>query len=229
MRPSLSPELIHAIQHRIQDPQRRSVAPKGEPVGVVNDPEQLAKLFDSEGPSSSVAWRAVAKQMEAWGHKMPPMHLTRHADGSLQASSEDPHNYPLAPPAAETGFRGLEKKVGRPIPHDVRQLYSIADGGFGPGLGYTSGFGPGLYSLERIGQEYDDLCRRGPDYSGTTTWPRHLLPLTEEIGAVSYDLERGAIVAFNEYWEDDGLTIDEAFTDIHPILESWLGTWLEST
>lgn len=220
MRPTLSPELIRGIQHRMQDPQRRSSTPKGEPVGVVNDPDQLGALFESEGPSSSVAWHAVAKQMEAWGQKMPPMHVMRHADGSLQASSEDPHS-PLASPATEAGFRSLEKKVGRPIPQDVRQLYSIANGGFGPASG--------LYSLERIGQEYDDLCRRGPDYSGTTTWPPHLLPLTDEVGAVSYDLERGAIVAFNEYWGEDGLTIEDAFTDIHPSLESWLQAWLAST
>lgn len=229
MCPSLSPDLMHAIKQRIQDPRRRSVVPKGEPVGVVDDPHQLGEIFDAEGPSSSVAWRVIAEQMKAWGQTMPPMHLTRHADGSLQASSEDIHNYPLAPPATETEFRRLEKKVGRPIPNDVRQLYSIADGGFGPGAGYTSGFGTGLYSLKGIGQVYDDLCRRGPDYTGTTTWPRHLLPLTDETGAVSYDLERGAIVAFNEYWQEDGITIDEAFIDIHPSLESWLGAWLEST
>jgi hypothetical protein len=189
---------------------------------VVNDPEQLAQLFEQESPGSSSAFRLVAEQMERWGQTMPPIHVTRHDSGSLGASSEDPTNCPLAPPATEAGFRQLEEKVGRAIPHDLRQLYAIADGGFGPGIG------PGLYSLERIGREYDDLRRRGPGYTGEADWPPHLLPLTDIVGPVSYDLERGVIVAFNDYYHDDELTIEQAFSDLHPSLETWLKDWLST-
>lgn len=228
MRTSLSPELIASIRLRIQDPRRRSAVPQGEAAGVVDDPGRLAELFGSLDPTASRAWGDVVKQMEQWGQKMPPMHVTRYSDGSLSASSEDPDGYPIAPPADEAGFALLESKLGRPIPQDVRQLYAIADGGFGPGNGFTSGFGYGLYSLERVGQEYDDLCRRGPDYTGAIAWPRHFLPLTDNVGAVAYDLDRGVIVEFNEYWEDDLLTSEQAFRDIHPSLESWLGAWLQT-
>src|SRR5215211_952882 len=109
MCPSLSPELIASIKLRIQDPRRRSAAPKGEPVGVVADPDTLAKLFAPGGPETPNPFRLVAEQMERWGQTMPPMHVTRHADGSLSASSEDPNNCPLAPPATETGFELLEE------------------------------------------------------------------------------------------------------------------------
>ena len=226
MSPSLSAELVHAITLRVQDPLRRSAAPKGEPVGVIDDPDLLGDMFDALTPSGSRAWNDVVAQMAAWGQNMPPVHVTRHADGSLSASSEDPHNYPLAPPATGAGFEALEAKVGHPIPNDLRQLYAIADGGFGPGLGYTPGFGPGLYSLECIGQTHDDLCRRGPDYTGRIEWPRHLLPLTDNFGPVAYDLERGVIVGFDEYWEDHGLTEEQAYGDLAPSLESWLREWL---
>lgn len=223
MSKSLSPELISSIKLRIQDPRRRSAMSKGEPAGIVTDPDQLAQLFDVGDPGSPNPFRLVAEQMERWGQKMPPMYVTQHEDGSLGASSENPNNRSLALPATKADFKLLEEKVGRPLPHDLRQLYSIADGGFGPGIG------PGLYSLERIGQEYDDLCRRGPGYTGEADWPPHLLPLTDIVGPVSYDLERGVIVAFNEYYYDDGLTIDKAFTDLHPSLEGWLTDWLDTT
>ena len=227
--PGLSPELVEAIKLRIQDPRRRSTVRPGEPVAVVTEPGQLEKLFASQGPEAVAALRAVNEQREQWGQQMPPMYVTQNDNGTLAASSEDPNNYPLALPAAEAAFDQLERSIGRALPQDLRQLYLIADGGFGPGLGYTPGFGPGLYSLERIGQELDDLRRRGPDYTGRTAWPSHLLPLTDNFGPVSYDLERGVIVAFNEYYEDEGLTVDEAFSDLHPNLEEWLWNLLSAT
>lgn len=221
MSPSLSPELISSIKLRIQDPRRRGATPKGELAGIVTDPDQLAQLF-AVGPGTPNPFRLVAEQMERWGQKMPPMYVTQHDDGLLGASSEDPNNRPLALPATEADFKLLEEKVGRPIPPDLRPLYAIADGGFGPGIG------PGLYSLERIGQEYDDLRRRGPGYSGEAEWPPHLLPLTDIVGPVSYDLQRGVIVAFNDYYYDDELTVEQAFTDLHSSLETWLNEWLNT-
>ncbi|PVE25647.1 hypothetical protein DC522_04850 [Microvirga sp. KLBC 81] len=96
-------------------------------------------------------------------------------------------------------------------------------------MGFRPRHGPGFYSLERIGLEYDDLRRRGPGYTGEAAWPPHLLPLTHNVGPASYDLERGVIVAFNDYYYDDELTIEEAFTDLDPSLESWLKDWLDTT
>jgi hypothetical protein len=223
---NLSPELVSAIRARIQDPARRSAATANDTVeGTVTDLGQLAQIFEAHSPGSSVPFNAIATQLERWGQTMPAMYLTRHEGGGLGASSENPHGYPLAPPAAEAGFERLEAAIGRPLPDDLRQLYGIADGGFGPGLGYTTGFGPGLYSLERIGQALDELHRNGPGYQGEA-WPPHLLPLTDDFGPVSYDLERGAIVAFDENYEDKGLTLEAAFADLHPSLEAWLADWL---
>lgn len=218
----LSPELISAITMRIQDPRSRNAEPEGESMGVVTDADRLASVFESHTPGSSLPFRLVMDQMKEWGQELPAMHVTQYDDGSLRASGEDPKSRTLAPPATEAAFSLLEKKVGRPLPDDLRQLYSIADGGFGPG------FAPGLYSIERIGQEYDDLRRRGPGYTGEADWPSYLLPLTDITGPVSYDLDRGVIVAFNDYYYDEGLTIEEGFSDLHPSLESWLAEWLRS-
>lgn len=222
---NMSPELISLIKLRIQDPRKRNSVPKGEAIGVMDDPEQLARMFEQAAPGSSDAFRGVVQQMEIWGQKMPAMHVTQ-GEGWLGASSEDPNGYALAPPATESEFEALEKKIGRAIPHDLRQLYAIANGGFGPGLGVTPGFGPGIYSLKHVGLAYDDMMRRGPDYTGRISWPTHLLPLTDNFGPVSYDLDRGVIVAFDEYFEDKGLTAEDGFTDLHPSLSSWLKEWV---
>lgn len=224
---NMSPELIFLIKLRIQDPRKRNSVPNGETVGVIEDPEQLARMFEKAAPGSSDAFRDVVRQMEIWGQKMPGMHVTQ-GEGWFGASSEDPHDYPLAPPATESEFEALEKKIRRAIPRDLRQLYAIANGGFGPGLGVTPGFGPGIYSLKHVGLAYDDMLRRGPDYTGRISWPTHLLPLTDNFGPVSYDLNRGVIVAFDEYFEDKGLTAEDGFTDVHPSLSSWLKEWINT-
>lgn len=228
MNDALPPDLIAAITARIQDPARRGGVAPGEQVGVVSDPSELARMFEQITPGSSSAFENVVKQMEAWGQSLPPMHVTRNETGGLSASSEDANNYPIAPPATEAGFRELEQLIGRPLPAELRQLYAIADGGFGPGIGYTPGFGHGLYSLEGIGRNLEDLRRRGPDYCGTIEWPAHYLPLTDLTGAVAYDLDSGAIMAFNEYYENDGLTADQAWSEINPNLKAWLRDWAES-
>ncbi|HVF46774.1 MAG TPA: SMI1/KNR4 family protein [Pyrinomonadaceae bacterium] len=136
--------------------------------------------------------------MEQLGQTMPPMYVTRNEDGSLAASSSDPLGQPIALPASATSIAALEDKVGRALPYNLRQLYAIADGSFGPGLGYSE-FGPGLYSIERTRPESRRSPPPRPGFTGFIPWPPHLLPLTDNSGPVSYDLDTGAIIAFDEY------------------------------
>ncbi|MFC4295700.1 SMI1/KNR4 family protein [Novosphingobium tardum] len=225
---ALPPALVAAISARIRDPGRRHDPLGGTPGGVVTDPEELIAMFGRLSPEAEGPFRGVVAQMAAWGQKMPPMHVTNYPDGTFGASSEDADALPLAAPASEADIATLERKIGRKLPADLRALYAIADGGWGPGTAYTQGRGSGFQSLEAVGNVLDDLRRRGPGYTGEHPWPAHLLPIADTTGPVSYNLDTGEIVAFNDYYFDDGQTVEEAFTVLHPSLAAWLEEWVAS-
>lgn len=218
--------LVARITQRIQDPSRRHDFQSGAAVAVVSDPGELAGMFEAVTPGSGQAFQLVIDQMKAWGKELPAMHVTRNDDGTLAASSEDKHALPLAGPASAAAVARIEALIDRPLPGDLLQLYAIADGGWGPGTAYTSGHGTGFYSLDGIASTLEDLRRRGPGYTGEMAWPANLLPIADTTGPVSYDLDAGTIVAFNDYWYDDDLAIEKAFTTIYPSLAAWLETWV---
>lgn len=107
-------------------------------------------------------------------------------------------------------------------------MWAIADGGWGPGVSFTTGHGPGLHSAAGARTELKDLRRRGPGYTPEMEWQASLLPLTDGgRGMVSYDLDTGHIVAFDDYWYDSGVTrIDDAFSVTHLSLGEWLEEWV---
>ena len=225
----LPDDLIDLIEERIADPQRRHDDTGGIPGEVLTRPEDAFALFEKHNPElGRTPFRDVVAQMNAWGQAMPPMVVTRYPDGGLRASSEDETALPLARPANEADLAALEALVGRKLPADLRALYAIADGGWGPGTSYTGGLGTGFYSLKALASVLEDLRRRGPGYTGEAPWPDNLLPIADTTGPVSYNLDTGEIVAFNDYWYDDDLTLEQAFSVTHPTLEAWLREWVAS-
>lgn len=222
----LSPALVARIADRVRDPKTRHDVQPGTSAGIVSDPAEMARMFDASMPGGSQAFQMMIDQMKSWGQQMPAMHVTRRDDGGLSASSEDPNAQRLAAPAAEVAVAEVERLIGRQLPADLRQLYAIADGGWGPGIAYTPGHGSGFYSLAGVANTLEDLRRRGPGYTGEAEWPARLLPIADTTGPVSYDLSNGAIVAFDDYYYDRDLAIDEAFSPIYPNLAAWLEAWL---
>lgn len=224
----LPASLIAELQQRIADPKRRHYRDDAEPIGTVSDPGELQRLFEQDGSASGTAFVAIRAQMAQWGQLMPPMHVARNSHGFISASSEDRDALPLAAPATDDDLRELERTIGCKLAEDLRQMWTIADGGWGPGLSHTSGHGPGLLSVKGCMSELADLRRRGAGYTGEIDWPAQFLPLSDgPTSMISYDLESGLIVAFNEYWEDDGLAAAEAFAPVHGSLGAWLLDWLE--
>lgn len=221
----LTQELMAMIRQRIADPARRNDKQPTESLGSTTDPQDIFKLFEGQGEGSGEAFGHILDQMRAWGQSMPEMHMSRGADGSVQASSESP-DLPVAAPAAPEDVAALRQAVGMPLPEDLVQLLSIADGGWGPGQSYTSGHGQGLLSARGMIANYEDLRRRGPGYTGEADWPPHYLPITDLMGPVSYDLSNGEIVRFDDYWYDNDRTIAEAFTISHRSLQDFLTDWL---
>ena len=222
----LSSDLIARISDRIRDRGRRHDIQPGAPLGMIDDPADMHRMFEAVTPGSGQAFQMMIDQMKRWGQEMPPMHVTQPAEGSISASTEDPHSLPLAPPASQADVTRIESLIGRRLPGDLRQLYAIADGGWGPGIAYTAGHGTGFSSLAGVAATLEDLRRRGPGYTGAMDWPANLVPIADMVGPVSYDLRNGAIIAFNDYYFDDGVAIEEAFTPIHPSLAAWLESWL---
>ena len=230
MRINVLPEaVIAALRERIADRSRRHFRRPGESLGAFEDPQDVARLMD-EGPlGDGDVFRAMLDKMAEWGHSKPTFYVTRGERGEINASTEDADSYPLAGPATEVDLAVLEATVGRPLPRDLRQMWAIADGGWGPGYSFTNGHGPGLHSVIGAKTELEDLRRRGPGYTGEMDWPASLLPLTmHDVGMTSYDLDTGHIVTFDEHWYDHDIAIEEAFAVAHLSLAEFLLEWVES-
>ena len=221
---TLPAELIAEVVERIQDPRLRHGHDSGAYVGTFSDPAEISKLMD-HGQGENEAWNGVVEQMKAWGQQMPEMHIMQ-GDGFKSAFTERPDQYPLAKPATERDFAELEASVGRALPDDLRQLYGIANGGWGPGIGFTPDRGTGFYSTARSAAEFEDLRRRGADYCNGVEWPAALVPVADMVGAVGYDLDTGKIVKFDEYYEDARLVPSQKFSVIAPDLATLVDDWL---
>lgn len=222
--------LVAALRERIADPARRHYRQPGERLGAFENAQDVARLMDDSPFGNGDIFREMLGKMAEWGHANPTFHVTRGPHGEIAASTDDKDAYPLAAPANEADLRALEAAVGRPLPGDVRQMWAIADGGWGPGFSFTTDHGPGLHSASGARVELEDLRRRGPGYTAEMEWPANLLPLTDGgRGIVSYDLDTGHIVAFNDYWYDEDIAaIEDAFATTHLSLGEWLAEWLES-
>lgn len=230
MKNNLPEPLVLAIRQRIADSSRRHFRAPGERLGAFTDPQAVAQLMDDSPFGNGDIFREMVAKMAEWGHPQPTFYVTRGPQGEIGASTENKDAYQLAPPAPEADLDALAEALGRQLPADLRQMWMIADGGWGPGVSFTTGHGPGIHSASGARVELEDLRRRGPGYTGEMAWPDNLLPLTDAGGGmVSYDLDSGHIVTFNDYWFDEGIdTIEAAFAVTHLTLGEWLAEWLES-
>ena len=105
--PALSDDLIHRLQSRAADPDRRTDAPpstRGRTVSV--------GAFSIRGLDLGALLRG-------------------DADPQVR-----PGDAPLAPQCDDTAIAAAEARLGFALPGEVRRLYAeVADGGFGPGAG----------------------------------------------------------------------------------------------
>lgn len=163
--------------------------------------------------------RMIEEQMRAWGQTPPTTMSFIETGGHISASSRPPGAKPLSPPPGDGEWLRLEQIVGRAMPDDLKRLYSIADGGFGPGF-------TGLYDLQMVGSVYEDFRRRGPDYCGTITYPASFVPIAGEMLDYHYDLDTGRIISSDQDWLNHELEkediYDIAFPDLAAMMEHWL-------
>jgi hypothetical protein len=222
MKRTLSDDLLARLSDRAADPARRSDAAARTAsairIGVAASFAEAAAMIEAAAPGDLMAagQAQMMRQMPAWGTK--PLYVERNPDGTFRASTDNPADDLV--PVSEDDVAALEDTVGRQLPGELFQLYTIADGRFGPGLG------DGLSPLADVRKAWVDLRRRGPGYTGEAEWPEHLVPIAELMGPVSYDLDSGAIVGFDDYWYDHDKAIGDAFEQLAPDLATWLEEWL---
>jgi hypothetical protein len=181
--------------------------------------EDVERCMDEWRESRDATRRAMEAQMRAWGQTPPTTRSFIETENYIGASSEPPGAKPLQPPPVESDWEQLEQIVGRAIPEDLKRLYSISDGGFGPGF-------TGLHTVQMIGSACEDYRRRGPDYCGTVIYPDSFIPLATERLDYHYDLATGRIISSNQNWDNDGLEpediYDIAFQSLAAMMEDWL-------
>jgi len=192
----LAADLIERISARVADPKARKDAPDWD--ALTAD----ANIITIQTPFGAVA---AACGLKPGPHAVPPP-------------------APLAAPASPHAIAGIEKRLGFPLPDDLKQLYgSIADGGFGPGSG--------LVPLDEAVSYYEELSADPPGEGGQP-WPAQLLPINRyDLCCDCYDVKSGAIV----FWDEEALlegpsdrvwegSFKPAAASLSAYLETWLGT-----
>jgi hypothetical protein len=126
-------------------------------------------------------------------------------------------------PATDEAIAIAEKVLGRSLPSDLRQIYELSDGGWGPG--------DGIRPLTESVENYRGLCSEPFGPLGQP-WPEELFPLYEEERVpVSYDLSSSKVLA----WEadriedlDDAGQFEGSFIEEAGSLAELLTSWLAS-
>ena len=215
----MTDEFLARIARRAADPNRRYMTAAEDQARVELPTDEIERRFDAFDESAGDSFRAMQDKMREWGFNLDKMSFVAREDGSVGASSEPPGAKPLAAAPSAADWRALEEIVGQAMPDDLKRLYSIADGGFGPGF-------TGLNPVQRIGAFCTDYRRRGPDYCGTILYPASFVPIANEMLDYHYDLDTGRIISSNQDWDNDPddpkEVYDIAFQGLAEMMEDWL-------
>jgi hypothetical protein len=215
----ISDELLRRIAERASDPRRRYMTAAEDESRVSLPVEEIEKKFRDFSPEAGDVFREMQSRLRASGNARPTMSFVQRSDGTVGASSDPPGAKPLEAPPSESDWDDLEQICGWAIPDDLKRLYSIADGGFGPGF-------TGMNSVHGIGRYCEDYRRRGPDYTGEIHYPESFLPIANEMLDYHYDVETGRIISSDQDWESHELekedVYDIAFQSLADMMENWL-------
>ena len=210
---------VEEIERREEEWTRRNLARSAAVEGGEMSDEQAERYMDEWRASRDSIKRGIEAQMRAWGQTPAATKSLIETDDHFSVSTDPPGAKPLQPPPVDSEWKALEQLVGRAIPDDLKRLYTVSDGGFGPGF-------TGLNPVQLIVAGYEDYRRRGPDYCGTVLYPESFIPLASERLDYHYDLETGRIISSNPRWEDEDLEpediYDVAFQSLAAMMEDWL-------
>jgi hypothetical protein len=224
--PSLPDDLLDRVVQRAADPDRRTftaaVGARSEPLdlnammrGIEDNPSIDAGLKDQLGGMA----RRVGFMSKVMG--LAGLRVADVGPGFVMGFGTDGGR--LGRPASAEAFAKAEQALGFAVPAPLRQLYELADGGFGPGDG-------GLWPLGKTVKAYQKYIAK-PQGPNDEPWPARLLPIAEEDPAVyCFDLSRGSVVV-HDVQEMDHLgrgQWERSFQQAAPSLAEWLEAWLGS-
>lgn len=218
----IAPELLQRIAARAGDPMRRTFTSGAEANARPFDLDGLVDDFRKNAPPQAQGLLGALGKMQSMFAGSMPRFTMMGPGGPMGFGGGSSGLQPLRAPPGEEQFEAAAKAVGRPLPVEVRQLYRIADGGFGPG--------GGLLPLEEAVARYVELTREPYGPLGQD-WPKRLFPLFDEDPVLScIDLDNGEMIAWDpEEIEDEDSDEDwqRSFKPDHPglgaMLEQWLG------
>lgn len=210
---------LDEIERREEEWTRRNYIRSAAIMGRDMAADDIERYMHEWRTSRDTIREAMDAQMRAWGQRLPTTQSLIETDDAFRVSSDPPGAKPLKRPPSESDWEALDNVAGRPVPEDLRRLYSISDGGFGPGY-------YGLNSVQLITAGCDDFRRRGPDYCNSISYPLSFIPLAGETLDYHYDLDTGRIISSNAHWESDDLDVEDiynvAFQSLAALMEDWL-------
>ena len=215
----ISQEQFDRIAERAGDVRRRTFASGAEAAADPVDLDNLMADFEQHAPPAAKGLLGMVGKLG--GMLGLEGMVAMGPDGPIRFGGEAPARELSAAPD-EARLAEAERRIGRPLPPELRQLYAIGDGGFGPG--------GGLLGLGELVARYHELTREPYGPLGQD-WPANLLPLfDEDPQLICLDLDSGGIVE----WDPEEIEDEESDADwqrsfirrqasLGELLEQWLG------
>lgn len=216
---AIRPDLLAAIAERARDPSRRTSLAESAANATPIDPTQLTHDMREHGGQGALPLVNMATKLEGMLGKLEG--VIAMGPGGPLAFGEPPQTGDLPAPASDTAIAEAERAIGRALPEALKDLYRIADGGFGPG--------PGLLSL---GEAVNDYRARTKEPFGPLGqhWPAALLVICDpDDTPTCIDIATGALIIWEaERIEDEESEADwqASFVPLASDLAHWIESWL---
>jgi len=213
-------DLFQRIADRANDPMRRTYMAGATATAQPLDFGALMADLQKHGAPAAQGLLGAFGKMQSMMGSMGGM--TMMGPGGLMSMGGAPAGpQPLAAPPSAQAIEEAEAAIGRRLPDEVRQLYAIGDGGFGPG--------EGLLPIDQLVSRYRELTDEPYGPAGQD-WPKNLLPLFDENPVLScLDMDSGQMVAWDpEEIEDEDSDEDwrRSFKVEHPSLAVLMAEWI---
>ncbi|MGE3691834.1 MAG: SMI1/KNR4 family protein [Novosphingobium sp.] len=216
-------DLVSAISERARDPQRRTYMAGTQATALALDIDALLGDFRQHVPQQAQGLLGAFEHLSGMLDGLGKGATLMGPGGAFSLGGDGPSgSRVLAQPPGDTAIALAEARIGRTFPEELRQLYAIADGGFGPG--------EGLFTLAELVDRHFELTS-APFGPMGQEWPANLLPLFDENPVlVCLDLDSGEVVAWDpEDIEDEESEADwqRSFKREQASLAELMGDWLE--
>ena len=231
MMAEIPPNLLRRIAERANDPMRRTFAAGAMATAQPLDLEAMVGGLVAKGHPAAGQLQDMIGNLAAMMGGIGGLQqglggmLMAGPDGTYRIGGAEPSAEPakLASPPEDAALAEAEERIGRLLPAELRQLYEIGDGGFGPG--------DGLFPLAELVERYAD-CVRQPIGPAGQLWPANLLPLFDQSPQLlCLDTDTGRMICWDpELIEDveEGKDWDQSFVaeadGLGALMEAWLAS-----